>query len=219
LLIGIFWTRVGTPTGKAAGGTIEEINEHVGAGKPAMIYFSNAPVSRSNIDPEQDQAVQKFKASLQSQGLYDAYEDAADFRNKLTIHLMHKVNDHYREWGGVEQQSDESPGNNVTEIDGLKPRSVAQSLSPKARTLLLEAARGDGGIIHVFTMGGLVTQANKKNLSSGASRREQVEWKEAIQQLERLGLSAAQGSHGDLSELTGEGYRVADEITAAGGRV
>ena len=29
LLVGVFWTRLGTPTGKEQSGTVEEINQHV----------------------------------------------------------------------------------------------------------------------------------------------------------------------------------------------
>ena len=35
LLIAVFWTRLGTPTGKASSGTVEEIEEHLKAKKPA----------------------------------------------------------------------------------------------------------------------------------------------------------------------------------------
>ena len=45
LLIGVFWTRLGTPTGKSESGTVEEIEEHIKAGKPAMIYFSSKPAA------------------------------------------------------------------------------------------------------------------------------------------------------------------------------
>src|SRR4051794_33094357 len=44
LLVAMFWTRIGSPTGVAKSGTVEEIEEHLKAGKPAMIYFSSAPV-------------------------------------------------------------------------------------------------------------------------------------------------------------------------------
>src|SRR5438552_9179076 len=50
LLIAMFWTRLGTPTGAAPSGTVEEIEEHVKAGKPAMIYFSSAPVRPDSVD-------------------------------------------------------------------------------------------------------------------------------------------------------------------------
>src|SRR3990172_1493833 len=43
-LIGTFWTRIGTHTGVAESGTVEEIREFLKAGKPVMLYFSTAPV-------------------------------------------------------------------------------------------------------------------------------------------------------------------------------
>ena len=40
ILVGMFWTKLGTSTGVAASGTVEEIDRFVAAGKPAMLYFS-----------------------------------------------------------------------------------------------------------------------------------------------------------------------------------
>jgi hypothetical protein len=37
LLIGMFWTKLGTSTGVAESGTVEEIDEFVAAGKPALL--------------------------------------------------------------------------------------------------------------------------------------------------------------------------------------
>jgi hypothetical protein len=45
LLVGIFWTRIGTPTASYASGAVEEIEEHLKAGRPAMLYFSAAPTT------------------------------------------------------------------------------------------------------------------------------------------------------------------------------
>jgi hypothetical protein len=39
LLVAIFWTRVGTPTGKFVSGTVEEIEEHQRAGKMSCCIF------------------------------------------------------------------------------------------------------------------------------------------------------------------------------------
>ena len=61
LLIAVFWTRVGSPTGKAPSGTIEEIEEHLAEDKPAMIYFSSVPVQMDIVDREQYDALQEFK--------------------------------------------------------------------------------------------------------------------------------------------------------------
>ena len=67
LLVAMFWTRIGSPTGVARSGTVEEIEEHIGAGKPAMIYFSSAPVRPDSIDNDQYSALQAFKRSLRAE--------------------------------------------------------------------------------------------------------------------------------------------------------
>lgn len=64
LLIGVFWTRLGTPTGKAESGTVEEIREHINAGKPAMIYFSSKPVAPQSIDVAQYSAVRGVQGGM-----------------------------------------------------------------------------------------------------------------------------------------------------------
>src|ERR1700716_3442973 len=40
LVVAIFWTRIGTPTGEAPGGSVEELQRHMTENKPAMVYFS-----------------------------------------------------------------------------------------------------------------------------------------------------------------------------------
>src|SRR5882757_9688453 len=35
LLVAMFWTRIGTPTGEAVSGSVEEIERHISAGKSA----------------------------------------------------------------------------------------------------------------------------------------------------------------------------------------
>ena len=61
LLVAVFWTRLGSPTGVAPSGTVEEINEHRAAGKPMMIYFSEEPVRLASVADEQYHALLAFK--------------------------------------------------------------------------------------------------------------------------------------------------------------
>ncbi len=95
LLIALFWTRIGSPTGKAESGTVEEIEEHLAAGKPAMIYFSSAPVAPDMIDREQYDAVLAFKRDCFGRGLVRTYESLSDFRQKLTRELALTVIRHF----------------------------------------------------------------------------------------------------------------------------
>ena len=87
LLIGVFWTRIGTPTGEAESGTAEEIRKHVEAGKPAMVYFSTAPVAPQTLNPDQYQALLNFKEWCKPQGLIEEYDNLSGFSEKLRRHI------------------------------------------------------------------------------------------------------------------------------------
>lgn len=87
LLIGAFWTRLGTPTGKAVSGTAEEIEEFRAAGKPVLLYFSTAPVVPDSLDAEQYAALNAYRKQLGEQGLYFRYESIAELRALLHRHI------------------------------------------------------------------------------------------------------------------------------------
>ena len=63
-VVNVFSTRMGTPTENADSGTAEEIDRAGTAGKPVMLYFSNAPVPPAEIDTKQLERVRKFKLRL-----------------------------------------------------------------------------------------------------------------------------------------------------------
>ncbi len=47
MLIGAFWTRLGSPTGVEESGTVEEIKWFLKQQKPVMLYYSKTSGSRS----------------------------------------------------------------------------------------------------------------------------------------------------------------------------
>ena len=95
--IGIFWTRIGTDTGEAPGGAVEEIERLRKMNKPVMVYFSNMPVQFDPSDPsapeilrqcaEQLSKLHQYKKTLQSQGLVWQYATVNKFREYLSTHL------------------------------------------------------------------------------------------------------------------------------------
>jgi len=87
LLIGIFWTRLGTPTGVAQSGTVEEIEEHIASGRPTMLYFSKLSARSMSIDEDQLAKVQEFKKTCRARGLIEDYKSRPDFKRKLTSQL------------------------------------------------------------------------------------------------------------------------------------
>ncbi|WP_329837729.1 hypothetical protein [Stenotrophomonas geniculata] len=82
MLVGVFWTRLGSPTGEAESGTIEEINWFVKEKKPVMIYFSTRSLP-SDCDIDQVKRLRDFKKQIQQKGLVFDYDTPNTLENML----------------------------------------------------------------------------------------------------------------------------------------
>lgn len=91
LLVGVFWTRIGTTTGLADSGTLEEIERVGKAGKPVMLYFSNVEIDPERIDLVQLQRLQSFKEKTYPNGLVEHFKTQIDFKDKLARQLEIKL--------------------------------------------------------------------------------------------------------------------------------
>ncbi|WP_158544553.1 ElyC/SanA/YdcF family protein [Blastococcus sp. TBT05-19] len=89
ILIGMFWGRAGTPTGRYDSGTIEEIETFVDAGKPVMLYFSKALAQLRGISTTQLAKVERLRKQMQKRGLVFDFETLPEFREKVMRHLTH----------------------------------------------------------------------------------------------------------------------------------
>jgi hypothetical protein len=95
LLLGIFWTRLGTATPDSASGTVEEIERFAKSGKPVMLYFCRKHADLTAIDTAQLNALREFEASCKAHALYDTFGDAAEFESKLARGLTRTVTDRF----------------------------------------------------------------------------------------------------------------------------
>lgn len=68
ILIGAFWSRLGTATPVAPSGTAEEIERLRSKGKNVLLYFSTAPLPQSH-DPEQWRMLKEYQRTLQMDSL------------------------------------------------------------------------------------------------------------------------------------------------------
>jgi len=91
ILVGVFWTRIGTNTGVAISGTAEEIEQFVAMKKPVMLYFSQALVEPDKIDIGQFAILKTFKEKMRLQGLTESYQNIPDFRQKFSRQLSINV--------------------------------------------------------------------------------------------------------------------------------
>lgn len=88
ILIGIFWTRLGTATETADSGTAEEIRRFDDSGRPAHIYFSNQPVIPGSIDTEQYDRLRTFRDQISTRGLIGEFQDEDDLRRQVLADLL-----------------------------------------------------------------------------------------------------------------------------------
>ncbi|HEY2234808.1 MAG TPA: hypothetical protein VGK01_15155 [Candidatus Angelobacter sp.] len=89
LLIAIFWKSIGSPTGVAPSGTIEEVERFRNSGRPVMLYFSEALLPH-DADVSKIDQVRQYKKSLNN-GLYWVFKSSSQFRQRLTVHLPQAI--------------------------------------------------------------------------------------------------------------------------------
>ena len=206
LLVGVFWTRIGTATDEYASGTVEEIEEHIKMGKPTMLYFSDAPVRLDSVDKNQYSELTKFKESCKSRGIFETYSDLNDFRSKFYRQLQLKINqDNYF-------KINLPASGNLDNLSEMNTPKIPM-LSREAQTLLKEASRDPTGVIlHVSTFGGASLRTNGQSFGAHGDPRNRATWEGALEELENEHLIISKGYKREVFEVTREGYDVAEVI-------
>lgn len=129
LLIGIFWTRLGTPTPEAESGTVEEIERFVSEGKRCIIYFSDKAVQPSSIDQQQYESLKKYRKELNPRGLTGFFNDANEFREKVFRHITAAI----QELARVERErlAAEQEARITEQAIGLQTQSIQETANPE----------------------------------------------------------------------------------------
>jgi len=200
LLVAVFWTRLGSPTGSAPSGTVEEIEEHLSSKKPALIYFSSAPVRPDSVDNEQYTALLKFKDSCRKRGLVEDYDDLAAFHGKFARHLAQTI---------IRTFSSKKPGPG----DPVVPPPIVPSLSEAALELLREASKdSSGAIIRVRTMAGTQVETNNREFAERGNARSEAHWWSVVEELSNEGLVEDRSGKGEVFFVTARGYETAELV-------
>lgn len=236
ILIGIFGNRVGTPTGEAQSGTIEEIERFRKTGRYVALYFSNAPVPR-NADRDQLAALEKYQKERQTDTLYAVFGSPDELHRLVTQHLPKIVLDVYE---GLQDPKSKTTANAADSRDARvlapqpalvseeaqptqrdtagtrrahTPSQASHDLNPREIELLWTAAKDPGGeILHSRTFDGESIWANGRDFLKDADARAAAEWLGALRSLEGRGFIEPLSSDRDFFRVTDKGYKSADHL-------
>lgn len=96
IFLGIMWARLGSPTGKASSGTVEEYEDAIRirkrsrrALKPSVMFYfkTKSPRNLRDLDPDQLAAVRAFKARVFKENLAAEFETAPQLERMVRRHL------------------------------------------------------------------------------------------------------------------------------------
>ena len=93
IIVAIFWSRFGTPTGQASSGTEEEIRRGIRLRKKVMVYFSDLEPLPSTADKQQLERLWSFRQELLGAGLCGKISSRDQFRSDFRRHLAFKLNE------------------------------------------------------------------------------------------------------------------------------
>ncbi|WP_252502741.1 hypothetical protein [Sporosarcina sp. Marseille-Q4943] len=117
ILIGVFWTKLGTPTLNHSSGTLEEINIFIEQGKEVMVYFVDRDIPRSaNFD--EVRKVDEYKEQFGRKAVYAPYNSS-----RIVNHLYNKVIDYKREKELVSENKHNNP------VQSIDKNEVTQEMS------------------------------------------------------------------------------------------
>lgn len=169
-LIGVFGTRLGSPTGVADSGTIEEIEEFRKADKYVALYFSDAPVPR-DVDRAQLGALERYRQERKKDTKYETFSDPEDLRRQVLQHLtgiVMRVAKPLRLGMWREEESPATAADTTPKpLESVFREEIRRSEDARRRAEeeRAEAARWKPSAAIVSTVDGS-EQANKMNLKS-----------------------------------------------------
>lgn len=202
ILIAIFKDRIGSPTGRAASGTIEEINQHHSLGKPVLLYFGEHTESTAF----QDEAVKNYKEECKRKGVICEYGDCRELKEKFYGHLQLLINrlKNKRQKIVPESRIIGTPGESLAIIEGS-----ASVVGEKVKILLNEIIQDPKGQLCVTK---LVGEQVKIETNGG----KYVGFEDALAHLEQNRWLKRSDSDGRIFSLTDLGQQEIAKLKNAG---
>ncbi|EJL6615600.1 hypothetical protein AB2373_17010 [Vibrio cholerae] len=121
--IGIFWSKLGTPTDTHDSGTVEEIDGLINKGAKVSLYISNKAIPQ-NMSQDY-QRLSEYIDSIKHNGLFQYFSSTSEFRELLLLHLTKTVVDLLYKEKGVDDLAATSLG--YQNVENNKPNVVIKT--------------------------------------------------------------------------------------------
>ena len=92
IVVGLFRSRFGSPTGMADSGTEEEIRRGIRQRKEVLVYFASLPKPKQRKGRSELGRIEVFKRQLGRHALYHVYTDESAFEGAFRQHLAATMN-------------------------------------------------------------------------------------------------------------------------------
>ncbi len=92
IIVAIFWSRFGSPTGVAGSGTEEEIRRGIRLRRKVMVYFSDLERVAPEANRAQFERMWNFRRELFAEGLCWSFSSRDQFRRDFNRHLAQILN-------------------------------------------------------------------------------------------------------------------------------
>lgn len=108
LLICVFGSKLGTNTDTHISGTVEEIDEHIKAGKDVMVYFKKSlDIDPDSLDISQLKKLMSFKESIKNKCKYSEFKTPQEFKDELFKDLQLYINAYWM-YSSIKTENEES---------------------------------------------------------------------------------------------------------------
>ena len=200
ILVAVFWTRLGTPTGEYDSGTVEEINKSIQDGRHVMPYFSDAAIQPSQVEQVQRDKLMAFREEMIKKALCGMYSNLDDFKAKFRRDIRNKLQD-------IKKSLPKPDAESALQSDP----DWESALTAEAKELLVGAAKAnEGSILRGSNMRGVYVQIGPKSFCETGNRRSEALWEAALEQLREHGLVGTENNK--VFRVTDKGYQVDDAL-------
>lgn len=179
LLICVFGSKLGTNTDTHESGTVEEIDEHLKAGKDVMVYFKKSlNIDPDNFDFNQLKKLKEFKHNIKEKALYSEFDDFQEFKDKIFKDLQLYINDHWLD----------SPINTEQKPVGKQPQIKATLSDFDLERLRAWTSVDNPDFFQVHFEGGSCIYGLGASNQYEVNGKEKIEWDDFFDRMKQLGF-------------------------------